>query len=644
MAFQETNAPSSGVFNAIKGALGLFSNINKANGVTENQNPLPLEEYESSYSELEIIALINQWKRLYSPYYNEIEPSQKLSFEYWIGKQRVDEAQAIQGSTGLVDNKIFQAIETFIPIATRANPDPLVQTDDSELGQQIAHALKQALVHEADRQKLRKIMKRFIRDWTIYRLGILKISYNIDLEQIETVVVNPKRMLFDPSGHWNESGRFTGEWVGEKKQLTAGRLIEMFPRKADKIKDKAKNKMGTKLEFIEWWYRGRDIFFTMDDTVLGKYKNPHWNWDVPEQPAIPAEQSEDGLDHPHIPAIPGQNHWDEPYNPYVGLSIFSTGLQPHDETGLVLQNVGIQDMINRRYRQIDENVRGMNNGMIVNEKFTAEQASQAAAALKRGVAIRYPGLNVQEAAMRFPPGNLPEVVFKTLEDGRNELENIFGTAGSTPQGVESQQTVRGKILINQLDASRIGGGITEYLEQCIDTLYNNWVQLMFVHFTDEHYIVDSGAVGGSQLISIKNTDLASVKALSITVKEGSLIPKDPMTQRNEAIDLWSAGAIDPISFYKKLDFPDPTNAATQLITWQMVQKGQLPPQAYIPTFGQAMPGAMSGALPPLPSVGGPAVNPIGPQTPPLNTPGPGSAPAVSQEGQQLIREIPLPRQ
>lgn len=658
MSLQDTQAPSSGVWQAIKGALGLFSGINKTDGVSENQNPTPIDEYTSTIPDLEIIQLIGQWKKTYNQYYSDVEPGQKLSFEYWIGKQRSEDAESIQGNSPIVDNKIFQAVETFIPIATRANPDPLVQADPSDIGQKMAHDIKLALTKEADRQKLRMILRSQLRDWLIYRIGILKISYNVILDQIETEVINPKRMIFDKDGHFDESGHFTGEYIGEKKQATASKLMEMFPKKKEYISQKSQSKKGTKLEYIEWWYRRKDVFFTLDEEVLGKYKNPHWNWDyTPETPEEPLMDSNEGefMDTPVAPPAPpiepiaGVNHFKEPRDPYVGLSIFSTRLQPHDETSLILQNVSMQDMVNRRYRQIDKNVEGMNNGMIVNDQFTAEQASQAASALRRGIAIRYPGKDVREAAMRFPPGDLPNIVFETLNDGRSELQNIFGTSGSTPEGVDSQDTVRGKILINQLDSSRIGGGITEFIEQVADSVYNYWVQMMFVHYTDEHYIIDAGADGGSNLITLKNTNFALLKTLDITVKEGTLIPKDPITQRNEAIDLWSAGAIDPISFYTRLDMSDPNGMAEKLLTWQMVQKGQLPPQAYLPDFGQQNPAIQQqqamggGGMPPPLGVGGPAVNPVGPATPGPQqvNPAPTSPQAAQNESQQLIQQIPI---
>lgn len=632
MALEGSTSTSNAISNAIKGALNIFSSLNKAEGMSENNEPEQFDEYESSLQESDIIKLKSTWQQAYNRYYNDVEPSQKLAFEYWIGKQKTDDEIINTNEKALVDNLIFSAVETFLPIATRANPDPLVQSDPSPQGQAAADSVKNALVFEADRQKLRAKLKSDLRNWLIYRVGILKLAWNSELEQIETIVVNPKLMIFDKDGHWDEAGRFTGDYLGEKKTLCADDLTGLFPKKAKEITEKVQGKLDTKIQFIEWWYKNADVFYTMGDIVLGKYKNPHWNYD-----GVQKTQDETGAEVEN--EVKGKNHFDEMWAPYVGLSIFSTGLQPHDETSLILQNIPIQDMVNRRWNQIDRNVRAMNEGIIVNGgAFTEEQAAQAASAKRRGMAIRVPvplGTDIRTTIDNMSPDPIPEQVVNMMQDGRSELKDIFGVSGSSASGVADQDTVRGKIMVNQMDSSRIGGGITEKLEQVADTVYNWWVQMMFVHWTDEHYVNTIGPTGAMELLTIKNTDFISLNTLSITVKEGSLIPKDPLTQRNEAMDLWSANAIDPRTLYSKLGWGDPNEAATQLILWQMVQKGTLPPQAYLPDFQMPQQAQL-----PQQGVGGPAVNPLGPQTPPAPAPA-GTQSADEAESKQLLDSVPI---
>ena len=182
-------------------------------------------------------------------------------------------------------------------------------------------------------------------------------------------------------GHWDEAGFFTGEWQAEKKKTTAKKLAEMFPKQTEKIMESAKGKKGTKIEYTEWWYQNRDIFYTMEDEVLGKFKNPHWNWDVAGKPAVTEDDGNTLLEE--VPEQEGINLFTEPKAPYIGLSIFSTGLQPHDETGLILQNIPLQDEVNDRARQISRNVKGYNGGLVVSSDFTEPQASGAAAHLKK---------------------------------------------------------------------------------------------------------------------------------------------------------------------------------------------------------------------------------------------------------------------
>ncbi len=630
MGISDSNPYSAGVMGAVRGALGLFSDVNKTPTVGD-QSVVPADEYESKYSEEKVVGLTKDWRKLYERYYADIEKTQDSSYQYWVGKQKTSAIDDIEG-TNLVDNLTFEALETFLPIATRANPEPLVTSDNSPEGQALSKDVKNVLVFQAspNKQNLRMKLKQMTRNWALARIGAIEVSYDFQIDDIKTVAPNPKRFLFDPSGHIDEAGFFTGEWLGVRRDFTASRLEEMFPAKKDAITLKAKNKGGTKLEIIEWWYKSTDVFFTLDELVLAKKKNPHWNYDGEEKRIDPESGAEITTD------IQGRNHLAKPIAPFVFLGVFKTGIQPHDDTSLILQNIGVQDQINKRWRQIDRNVDSQNNGIIVDGRLmTQEQAAEAASALRRGASIRVMG-NVNEAFKSGAAPQLPSDVWNALRDSRDQLKNIFGVSGATPSGIQKEDTARGKILVNQLDSSRIGGGVTEYIEQVAASTYNLWVQMMYVHYDNEHYVNILGAEEGEEAVALANTRFT--RSLTVTVKEGSLIPKDPMTKRNEAIDLWSAQAIDPLNLYKALDFPDPKGAATQLLTWQLVQSGKLPPQAYIPDFESPqaqLPGATNPpGTPEAPGVGGQPVNPIGPA---------GQAPQnpVEAQGKQLLASVPV---
>lgn len=619
------------IMNAINQVKGLFSGVNKTNSIVKD-SIIPEDEYESSYSEEEVISLTKDWEKTYFGYYAEIEKRQDKFIKYWLGKQQVD-IQDTLDNRNIVTNQLFKAVETFLPIATRSNPEPLVAADQSDEGQKLAKDVKDTLVYQADQQILRRKLARMTRHWLLYLIGAIEVEYDEEIDDIKTSVINPKKFIFDKDGYIDEEGHFIGEYLGLKLKASASRLKILFPKKSEYIDDLAKGRMGTKLEYRKWWYKNTDVFFTLNGRVLGKYKNPHWNYDgeIKRTDAITGVEITE--------QVIGRNHLSKPLAPYVFLSIFNIGQQPHDETGLIEQNIAQQDQINKRYRQLDKNIDGQNNGVVVDGRFvTQEQAALAAAAKRQGAAIRVNG-NPKEVISFDSAPQLASDVWHSVEKAESNLENIFGTSGSNPEGIKSEESARGKILVNQLDASRIGGGITEYIEQVADSIYNLWVQMMIVHYDEAHYVNILGVQEGGEDVALINSDFTH--SLNVTVKEGSLVPKDPLTQRNEAIDLWSANAIDPLNLYKKLDFPDPNAATQSLILWQMLQKGQIQPQMYLPNFQIGQP-EQPGILPTeQPGTGGPAINPGISQETGAQPPAPATPEAVQQQGQQLLQSIPV---
>lgn len=612
--------------------MGLFGKTNKAvaGDPEDGGEALIVPELASTKTDEEVIRLTSMWEQDYAKYAEEIAPLQRDNLNYWIGKQ-YNETQTTGTKKPLVDNLIFESLETFLPIATRANPEanvtPIgryVSKEERQAAEKVAKDVRNALADEADRQRLRMILKGVTRNWAIYLIGCVKVTYDTKTQSIETKNILPSRLILDRHAEITPGGKYRGDYMGEKKRMTASKLIRLFPAKEAIIKAKCEANLGTKLNYIEWW-TPTDTFFTLDKEVLGKYKNPNWNYDGTTTVTDPetGEKSEQ--------EVRGFNHWEQPEYPYIFLTVFNIGRRPHDETALITQNIPLQDVVNRRYQQIDKNVDSQNNGIVLSGKyFTKEQAAEAASQLARGNPLWVPEGDIRASYVRDNAPSLAGDVFSHLNDARGELRNIFGTSGSTPEGTEGHKTVRGKILINQMDSSRIGGGVTEHLEQLADTIFNHWLQFMYVYFTDEH-IFPSREMGrtpdSSQDTAFKNTSLQL--RLRVTVKEGSLVPKDPMTKRNEAIDLWNAQAIDPITLYTRLDFPNPYESAKELLTWKLVEAGKLPPTMMFPDLQtpQVNP----------PDVTSPAINPEEAKAELNPAPGP-NAQSTSQE---LLRSVPL---
>mgnify|MGYP001606123383 CR=1 FL=1 len=548
-----------------EGYNSLSRNINKVKDSDQTEGVVSefLPELELSMDDDELISLKRTWLRVWEPYAKEIEKLQEDNENYWLGKQfTVGESKR-----PLVDNLIFESLETFLPIATRPKADPLVESDNTEQGNAIAQKVRQMLVYIADVLSYNLKMKQVVRYWALYLLGCMKVGWSMRENDITCVSVRPQKLILDPKANVEEC-EYKGYYIGEYVEDIASDLIIRFPKKSQFIKDKVKDKMGTSVSYI-MWTTDDYVFWTLDDEVLAKNKNPHWNYET-EQPAPMNEFGSiptDATGQPQMVMVEGKNHFKNRKKPYVFLSVFNLGKQPHDDTNLVQQNLPLQDLINKRLTQIDKNADNANGGLIVSgDAFTEKQAQQVGKALRNGGSIWVPTGDVNTAVKRDTGTALPQFVYESLLDYRNELRNIFGTRGSTPQGTQNEPTVRGKIIIKGQDSDRIGGGVATYLEQFSDKVFNWFVQLMYVYYDEPHYATVLGKERSQEYISLVNTELTG--KLLVGVKEGSMVPHDPVTNRNEAMDLWSQDGIDPITFFDRLEFPNPREAAKNLFIWK----------------------------------------------------------------------------
>ena len=539
----------------------LFSKINRhKDGDFEVQEGAVdlLDELKLEMEDKDLISLKDEWLKKWNKYYSsEVKSKQEENEKYWLGKQF---GGAKVEKRTIVDNVIFEAVETFLPIATKRNPEPTVRSNNTKEGEAIAKKVQGMLVYQADVQRIKLKLKKVCRFWAIYLLGVAEISWSLNENDIKTEAIRPQRLILDPDGTITEDMQYDGEYVGKYCIETASRLIKRFPKKAKLITRAVENKMGSKVTYIKWMTEDY-WFWSLGNEVLGKIKNPHWNY-----PEEIIETDTYGMETKKM--VLGKNHFNYPKIPLVFLSVFNLGKHPFDDASLIGQSLANQDIINKRQAQIDKNVDGMNGGWIISGErsgLTQEQSVSAVEACRQGGALWMDSGDPNTAVAKTQANSLPPDVFNHLIDTREELRNVFGVRGSSPQGTINEQTVGGKMIIKEQDSSRIGGGISEYLEQFCDQIFNWWVQMMYVYYDEEHLGSIVGKDRATEFISLSNAEFEN--KLSVSVKEGSLLPKDEFTEANTALTLASSNLIDPVSLYDKLGFPNPQEQAERLYIW-----------------------------------------------------------------------------
>lgn len=551
----------------MQGYISLGADVNKIKGeqIADTQEGVvsdKLPELRLEMKDEDIADLADSWKEDWekseakSKWEKAIEENEK----YWLGKQFY-KAEGDDKNRPMIDNMIFEALETYLPQTTRRNPEPLVLLDpkDDEGMPNVEYEkyqekVKNRLSDLADKNKLRLKLKKVARHWAIYQLGALKFGWDLDKDIPTVRAIRIKKLILDPNATIDEDG-YTGNRIGEYRTMEASLILNNIENAGsnDKAKEKInelikkddKKKKATEIKFIEWW-TPKYMFWKLGDTILLKRKNPHWNYDDDQ---VVNEVDEYGNETMKSQTITGVNHLPSPDMPYRFLSVFNLGKQPMDDTSLIQQNLSNQDLINKRNKQIDKNVDNMNGGMVISlarSGLTKNQASGVSKALRKGGIVLIPDGAPRDAIDRYPSSGLPNDVYNQLLDTRSRLRDIFGTSGSTPAGVKEEDTVRGKIQIRGLDTDRIGGGVSEYLEQLSDDVYNYWYQLLLVY--DD----------GFQFIN------RQPPRLTLSVKEGSLLPKDSISIANQALELARMNKISNLDLYKRLEYPNPEELAANV--------------------------------------------------------------------------------
>ncbi len=529
-----------------------------------------IDVLELELSDEELIALTIGWENKSNQYLPKIKTRQDRNKVYYAGKQ----AQA-DGTTDKVvsSNLLFEAEETFIPQALSKNPEPVVWSDNTDEGKDASNDVKTMLQYHADVLCLRRTLGVMVRHWSVYFLGVIKHGWDKETNDISMDIRKPQNFLLDPDGYVDVFGNFVGDFLGERIEATAERMIELFPKHKDYILIKADGKLGTNLVYTEWW-TNEYCFTKFQEVVLDKHKNEFFAYDETTK-----HSEEDQLAHglPEQVVMPAMNHFATPKMPYTFLSVFSLQETPHDITNLIEQGIPNQDRIVDRDIQISRNLRASNNSLVLSmlHGWTAENAAEGAQAVEDGSPILAPG-EISAGIQRLPASALPSGVLEAQENDKQTLRSVFGTLGLTSQPQNEDTTARGMILNQSHDSSRIGGGIGDALEQVADNIFNWWLQLYCVFYDEPHYAAIMGSGRAVEYATLTKQNMN--RHFVVSVAAGSMQPKDEITEMNMAIELANSGWLDPIGLFKKLYEPDPMETAKRVTMWK------INPQQYFMTY------------------------------------------------------------
>ncbi len=509
------------------------------------------EEFTQKQSDKDLIRQIDAWLEESSSFYQDLRRVWEENLEYYRGNQT--DLLRIRGTRSkAVENRIWMAVETMIPIATARLPEiETLSNDDNEVAQRNADELKKALEFGNERMGVQEKSEKFARNMVVKRYGVFKKVWDKNIDDYDTIVVDPKRIRIPAFGRDVHELKY----VIEDLEMSFEQLVEQFGKtKADEVfkaNPKPSDDKVRKVTYsIQEVWTNETVVWRAGNIILKKEANPFFDFKNKKK-----------------------NHFDKPQKPYIIKSLFHTTESIIGETDYVQQVKRIQDNINTRKRQIEDLTSLVGNPFLIIDSDVMSEEEAAQITNEPGQIIHGPGA-ADPGRIRFEsPGQVPQYMFADLETSRNELDNIWGIHSTTRGEREGRETLGGRKLLRQADLGRIDL-VARQIERALGESADWDTQMIKMFYTAERTFSILGDDGVEMIRAFKGDNVENVRLI---VRPGSTLPRDEVTIHGEAIQLWQLGAIGIRTLYKMIKLPNAPEAVADYANTQsgaILQEGQ----------------------------------------------------------------------
>jgi len=448
------------------------------------------------------------------------------------------------------DPRIFISVETITSIVNSRIPNvDVMPGQDTVVSEQAAKDLSKTLFAHADKFRTLDLFRIAARNLLLKRIGYLKLRWDPLAGKNGEIVpdsIPPEDIVVDRDARYGDNPRFIAHKVRNK---TLEELIAMFPESKQKILEMAgigrfdkkgnrvayKSQLAQKKDIWEVWFHyyedGYQSAVAWVDVsyqyVIGKIRNPNWNY-----------EDEEGFTG---------NFLDQPIPPIFPINYLNDGTSYIDLTSMVEQAAPLQRILDRRGFQIMENADMAGSGLVFNTQMI-DKADVAKLVGSPDERIGVKG-SVRDAVARIAPPPLPSYVIEDKLDARNEIDNVFATQEVTRGERSGNKTLGQDQMQREQNYTRLDD-ISRAMER-VATFYNRYlVQMMKVHYTEEHYFKAVGEDGKFDYLVMKQDSIED--GIDIKVGVGSMLPINKQRQADAVESLVQMGLIDPLSVYEVL--------------------------------------------------------------------------------------------
>ena len=588
--------------------------VRQPDTVTMRADPLKLDLDDS-----DLIKVIDDRIEQSSTFYEkelDLIKRRERNRAYLEGKQ-IDEDKLKKYHTRYIDNLIYEGENTIKPIALSRLPDLFVKpSQDSEESKETAKDLTAVINSDVRKRENRKVLGLAFKHHPVYLTGVMKAIWDPqrgDDGDYRFKVVHPDNVVMDHTSATNDPNDM--DFVAEATEMSAKEVIMRFPDKEEeflnavkKVKrgfdeDKEKD-MASKVKIWEVWFTWWDtkadeetgekkwerlegVIWKYDKVLLGKMKNPYWDWEG--KPRLfkyelgkKRELTEDevrsavfGEQEGVVEDVLFYNFFKDPQKPYFFMGYDQLGEYPIDYTSRIEQVILLQDNVNKRGKQISE----------MNDRAKGKHVFSTESGLDKPMLEEMDMDNPDEDILvdgdvgnvhTFIPGTPAPA--QLYQDQFLERQKVFSKLGvhSTTRGEREpgpQETATGRQLMRESDFGRIDDIVTETINPAAEWMASWAMQFIKMFYTKTHLRKLVGQDGDVIFAKIKRDTIED--GMEVTVSASGV---DKLERKREAYERARMQLTDPLTFFVDTDASDPIGRTEKLMTFLTA------PELYIQQF------------------------------------------------------------
>ena len=544
--------------------------------------------YES-LSEQDKIKLVNARWTSAEPLWAQIKKNTARNKRvYQNNGEWVGDSVALKSRPKIRANRIFRNTESVIN-ALIANPPQanFIPTRNTDEAKEFAELQQQYFIKRYKDLNVKEQIRKGLRNLYFSRLIVLKVFWNNALNDFDVRAIDPTKIRVSPNCTKEEESEF----VIEEIEDTLSNICARFPVKKTEILNKNGYTDETvafienpTITYKEAWI-GDMMYCIYGGILLSEKKNPYWDWDgikitleegvamqenrketlktireqQPERQLNEAtgDEVESGLNSYFF------NHFNFPRKPYIFATAFNSDQKPVGETDMIEQSIPLQEGIDRRKQDIDENASLVNGQVLVDSSVMSKADAQKLRFEARAVVW---GKGVVSGIRREFGTALPQFVYEDMVDSRSEIDNIMAASASFRGERQGQETKAGRLAL--IDQSYLAlNELVQVVDYVSYEMFNWFYQLAKVNYTETHYAKIMGPDAAVKMIALTQDDFED--GTEIRINEGKTLPEDRQFKYEQAQMDAEKGFLSPADYLQEAGYQNPAQKAKNAVAYKM---------------------------------------------------------------------------